>query len=183
MTLTTTIICATFDVPRMSDSANTEAATDLSPVLTRLEIRPEWTDANGHMNVAFYVLAFDRATDTFLQRLGLGWAVLAEGRSIFTLAMNVDYLNEVFAGELVIIESRLLDYDAKRLHYYHRMTRERDGLLAATNEIVALHVSMATRRSAPFPEATAALARAMKAAHAALPPAPRMGRVLGMTRP
>jgi len=29
---------------------------------TRLEILPEWTDPNGHMNVAYYVLAFDRAT-------------------------------------------------------------------------------------------------------------------------
>jgi len=167
----------------MPDPADTEAATDLSPVRTRLEIRPEWTDANGHMNVAYYVLAFDQATDAFLQRLGLGWAVLAEGRSIFTLAMNVDYLNEVFAGERVVIESRLFDCDAKRLHYYHRMTRERDGELAATNEIVALHVSMATRRSAPFPDATAALARAMKTAHASLPRPPRAGRMLGLARP
>jgi acyl-CoA thioester hydrolase len=157
--------------------------TDLSPAETRLVVLPEWTDQNRHMNVAYYVLAFDRATDTFLQRLGLGWPVLAEGRSIFTLAMNVDYLNEVFVGETVIIESRLLDGDAKRLHYYHRMTRDRDGALAATNEIVALHVSMATRRSAPFPDATMARITAMKAAHAALPGPPRLGRVLGMARP
>jgi acyl-CoA thioester hydrolase len=161
----------------------TPIETDLSPVETRLAIPPEWTDQNGHMNVAYYVLAFDRATDVFLQRLGLGWPVLAEGRSIFTLAMNVDYLNEVFAGEAVIIDSRLLDSDTKRLHYYHRMTRERDRTLAATNEIVALHVSMATRRSAPFPDDTMARIRAMKAAHAALPPPPRAGRVLGMSRP
>lgn len=156
---------------------------ELAPVLTRLEIKPEWTDQNGHMNVAYYVLAFDQATDVFLQRLGLGWAVLAEGRSIFTLAMNVDYLNEVFDGETVIVESRLLDADMKRLHYFHQMTRERDGALAATNEIVALHVSMATRRATPFPDATLAKVNAMRAAHAALPRPPRAGRVLGMARP
>jgi len=170
----------------MSDSANASpspsAATDLAPVRSRFEIRPEWTDQNGHMNVAFYVLAFDQATDIFLQQLELGWTVLAEGRSIFTLAMNVDYLNEVFAGETIVIESRLLDCDSKRLHYYHQMTRERDGELAATNEIVAVHVSMATRRSAPLPDATAARARAMKAAHAMLPRPPRVGRTLGLAK-
>ena len=187
MTMAPTIICASFDVPLMADSPNASpsppAATDLAPVRSIFEIRPEWTDQNGHMNVAYYVLAFDQATDMFLQRLGLGWAVLAEGRSIFTLAMNVDYLNEVFAGESVVIESRLLDCDAKRLHYFHQMTRERDGELAATNEIVAVHVSMATRRSAPLPDATAALARAMKAAHATLPRPPRVGRTLGLATP
>ena len=156
---------------------------DLAPVATRIAILPDWIDQNGHMNVAYYVLAFDRATDAFLQRLGLGWPVLAEGRSIFTLAMNVDYLSEVFEGESVVIESRLLDADSKRLHYYHRMTRERDGALAATNEIVALHVSMATRRGAPFPAATRARVEDMKAAHAALPPPPRAGRRLGLARP
>jgi acyl-CoA thioester hydrolase len=155
---------------------------DPAPVETRVAIPPEWTDANGHMNVAYYVLAFDRATDAFYDRLGLGWAILAEDRSMFTLAMNVDYLHEVFAGETVTIQSRLLDCDAKRLHYHHAMRRERDGEIAATNEIVALHVAMTTRRSAPFPEHASALLAAMKAAHSALPPAPRTGRTLGLAR-
>lgn len=153
-----------------------------APVVTRLEIHPEWTDQNGHMNVAYYVLAFDRATDAFYDRLGLGWSILAEHRSMFTLAMNVDYLGEVFAGEGVTIESRLIDCDARRLHYFHEMRRERDGALAATNEVVALHVAMTTRRGAPFPDGVLAQLEAMKAAHAALPPPPRAGRVLGLGR-
>ena len=99
------------------------AMTDLAPVETRLEIPPEWTDPNGHMNVAYYVLAFDRATDAFYDRLGLGWATSAEGRSMFTLAMNVDYLTEIFAGETVRDREPLLDCDAKRLHYFHEMRR------------------------------------------------------------
>jgi acyl-CoA thioester hydrolase len=154
----------------------------LAPTVTRLEIRPEWTDQNGHMNVAYYVLAFDRATDTLYDRLGIGWSILDDGRSVFTLAMNVDYLAEVVAGERVAIESRLLDCDAKRLHGFHEMRRERDGAVAATNEFVALHVSMATRRGAPLPAAVAALAVAMKTAHATLPRPPQVGRALGLAR-
>ena len=156
--------------------------TDLAPVETRLGILPEWTDQNGHMNVAYYVLAFDRATDAFYDRLGIGWSTLEHGRSMFTLAMNVDYLNEVLAGETVKVASRLLDFDAKRLHYLHEMVRERDGALAATNEIVALHVGMATRKSEPFPPEVAGRLTATKAAHAALPLPPQAGRTLGLRR-
>jgi acyl-CoA thioester hydrolase len=156
--------------------------TDLLPWDTCLEVRPEWTDANGHMNVAYYVLAFDHATDAFYDRLGLGWRILEEGRSLFTLAMNVDYLHEVFAGDGVRIVSRLLDCDTKRLHYFHEMFRERDGVLAATNEIVALHVGMAERTSEPFPGEVAARLATIKAHHARLPLPPQAGRVLGLVR-
>ena len=159
------------------------AMIELAPVETRLEIQPEWTDQNGHMNVAYYVLAFDRATDAFYDRLGIGWSTLEHGRSLFTLAMNVDYLNEVFAREAVRITSRLLDCDAKRLHYMHEMVRERDGTLAATNEIVALNVGMAARKSEPFPAEILARLAAMKAAHAALPLPPQAGRTLGLQPP
>lgn len=155
----------------------------LTPVETRLEVRPEWTDLNRHMNVAYYVLAFDRATDAFYDRIGIGWSSLEQGRSLFTLAMNVDYLAEVVAGEALRITSRLLDCDAKRLHYLHEMTRERDGVLAATNEIVALGVDMSTRKSAPFAAEIVARLDAMKAVHAALPLPPQAGRILGLKRP
>ena len=156
--------------------------SDPTPVETRVEIRPEWTDLNGHMNVAYYVLAFDRATDAFYDCLGIGWSSLAQGRSLFTLAMNVDYLNEVFAGETVRITSRLLDCDAKRLHYLHEMVRERDGALAATSEIVALNVGMTTRKSEPFPAEIVERLAAMKVAHAAVPLPPQAGRKLGIRR-
>ncbi len=96
---------------------------------TRLDILPEWTDQNGHMNVAYYVLAFDRATDALYDELGIGWSYLDRtGRSTFTLAMNVDYLAEVFAGDGVRIVSRLIDCDHKRVHYFHEMHHARRAI-------------------------------------------------------
>src|SRR5262252_10525844 len=104
------------------------SAMTLEPCETRLDIPPEWTDQNGHMNVAYYVLAFDRATDTLYNQLGIGWSYLErERRSLFTLAMNVDYLGEVFAGDRVRIVSRLVDCDPKRIHYFHEMRHEANG--------------------------------------------------------
>ena len=36
------------------------------------EVLPEWIDWNGHMNLAYYVVLFDRATDLLFDELGLG---------------------------------------------------------------------------------------------------------------
>ena len=100
---------------------------------TRLEILPEWADANGHMNVAYYVLAFDRATDTFYDALGIGWAYLArEHKSVFTLAMNVDYLREVRPGSAVRIESRLIDVRERFDHVLEETAKVVKDLLKGT---------------------------------------------------
>jgi acyl-CoA thioester hydrolase len=153
------------------------------PVATELEILPAWTDANGHMNVAYYVLAFDRATDTLYDALGIGWDYLErERKSVFTLAMNVDYLREVMAGTRVRIESRLLDHDHKRIHYFHAMHDAREGWLAATNELVAMHVDMATRRSSAFAQDTQDRLAAMRAVHAMMSLPVQVGRKLGIQR-
>jgi len=114
--------------------------------------------------------------------LGIGWSYLeSEGRSTFTLSMNVDYLREVFAGEQVIVQSRLLDCDGKRVHYFHEMRRS-DGHVAATNELLAMHVNMTTRRSEPFPEDIQKRLAWMKNAHAAMPLPSQVGRKLGIRR-
>jgi len=153
----------------------------MTPCETQLEILPAWTDQNGHLNVAYYVLAFDRATDAFYGQLGIGWTYLErERRSLFTLSMNVDYLREVFAGERVRVLTRLVDHDHKRIRYFHEMRHADEGYVAATNELLAVHVSMATRRSDPFPPDVAARLAAMKAAHAAWPLPPQVGRTLGI---
>jgi|SRR5690348_2646414 len=148
---------------------------------TRLDIPSEWTDQNGHMNVAYYVLAFDRATDAFYDTLGIGWSYLDRtGRSVFTLAMNVDYLGEVFAGDSVRIVGRVIDCDYKRIHYCHEMHHATKGYLAATNEVLSMHVNMATRRSEPFPPDLQTRFAEVKAAHAALPLPQQVGRKLGI---
>jgi acyl-CoA thioester hydrolase len=153
----------------------------IAPIDTRLEIVPEWTDQNGHMNVAYYVLAFDRATDVFYDQLGTGWSYLErERRSLFTLSMNVDYLREVGAGDSVRVVSRLLDHDDKRIQYFHEMYHAQEGYLAATNELLAMHVNMATRRSEPFPLEVRERLATMKSAHAASPFPPQVGRKLGI---
>ena len=52
----------------------------------RAVVEPDWIDYNGHMNVAYYVLVFDRATDAFLDYIGLDDALrAAAGSSTFSV--------------------------------------------------------------------------------------------------
>lgn len=144
-------------------------------------VRPEWIDYNGHMNVAYYVVAFDNATDAFFDALGFDAAWRARtGRSFFAVEAPVRYLGELRLGQRLAVETRLLAADAKRLHYFHTMRAEGARPVAATFECLSVHVDMATRRAAPFDAADLARAQAAAAAHALLPPPEGVGRAVSM---
>ena len=85
-------------------------------------VLPEWIDANGHMNLAYYVVLFDQATDLVYDMLGVGQAYRdATGNSTFTAETHTLYEREVAVGERVRVVPHLLGADAKRLHYFHEM--------------------------------------------------------------
>ena len=116
-------------------------------------VKPEWIDHNGHMNVAFFVLAFDEATDAAYEHWGIGMDYPdTSGCSVFTLGINVDYLGELFEGDAIRVETKLVDHDAKRIHYFHRMIETDSGKLVATNECLCMNVDLTSRKSAPFPD-------------------------------
>ena len=122
-------------------------------LLYETRIKPEWIDHNGHMNVAFFVLAFDEATDAAYEHWGIGMDYPdASGCSVFTLGINVDYLGELFEGDAIRVETMLVDYDAKRIHYFHRMIDTAKDKLVATNECLCMNVDLTARKSAPFPD-------------------------------
>ena len=146
---------------------------------TRLTVLPEWIDQNGHMNVAYYVLAFDIATDAVYESWGLGERYPDEsGCSVFTLGMDVDYLAELFPGDPVTITTQLLDQDHKRLHYFHRLYHGNTGKLTAVNECLAMNVHLETRRSAPFSMTLQRSLASICAAHQALDQPANWGRRL-----
>ena len=149
--------------------------------LYRDRVRPEWIDYNGHMNVAFYVLAFDYATDAFFDHLGIGRAYKeAANSSTFAVEMNVSYVREVHEGDPLAFRTWLLGHDAKRLHYYHEMYHADEGWLAAGCELMSLHIDMSIRRTAPFPDYIMANLDKVAAAHAAVPAPERVGRRIAM---
>ena len=149
----------------------------------RGHVRSEWIDYNGHMNVAYYVLAFDHGTDRFLGMLGMDPDYpRREGGSTFALEMHVTYDRELKLDDSYVVHTQLIDTDTKRIHMHHTMRHATEGWLAATNEVITMHVDMAQRRSAPFPPHIQPRVDALKAAHAPLPRPDTLGRVIGMRR-
>ncbi len=137
--------------------------------LHRARVLPGWIDYNGHMNVAYYLLAFDHATDAVLDRFGVGKAyVQSENRSLFVVDAHLTYAREVREGDPLRFASRVMGMDGKRLHLFHEMFHGDEGWLAATAEFMLLHVDLAQRRTCPFPDHLAPALRAQAAAHARL---------------
>ena len=149
--------------------------------LYQARVLPEWIDYNGHMNVAWYVLAFDLATDAFLDYIGLTASWRDEHQaSTFTGAMHVNYLGELREGDPIRITTQLLGCDDKRIHYFHHMYHAGSGTLAATNELLSLYMDMRTRRVAPIPAALRARLDSIVAAHRRLPRPEQAGHVIAI---
>jgi len=147
----------------------------------RDEVRSEWVDHNAHLNVGFYAVVFDFATDAWLDHVGLDLETKARhGSTTFTLEAHFTYQREVREGEGLRFTTQLLDFDEKRIHYFHRMWREGDGVLASTNELMSLHVSQATRRASPMKASVLQRLEAVRDAHRKLERPPEAGRTMGL---
>ena len=146
-------------------------------------VEQTWIDYNGHMNMAFYNLAFDRALDHVYDLLGIGAEhVAAGGGSCFTLETHVNYLQELLLGDPIRVEFQLLDRDAKRLHFFEHMYHAEQGYLAATSEQLALHVDMDSRRAAPFADDVMGRVDSLFEAHRRLDRPEQAGRVIAIRR-
>jgi acyl-CoA thioester hydrolase len=146
-----------------------------------MRIEPQWIDYNGHLNMAYYNVLFDRAVDEAYELIGVGARYVADRRqSIFTAEVHVRYLRELQAGDPVRVTFQLLDYDAKRLHYFEQLFHAEGGWVSATSENLSLHVDMMSKKTAAFPHEVAARLAEMKASHALLPVPEAAGRRVGM---
>jgi acyl-CoA thioester hydrolase len=149
----------------------------------RDRVRPEWIDENQHFNMGYYLVVFDFATDRWLAHIGLDDEHKREyGITTFTLEAHVNYLRELREGAPLRFSTQLLDFDEKRLHYVHSMWHAEDDFLAATNELMTLHVSQQTRRAAPMASSVLERLAQLREQHAkeALPA--QVGRHVGFSQ-
>jgi acyl-CoA thioester hydrolase len=157
----------------------------MTVVLPTLEItvQPEWIDYNGHTNMAYYVVMFDRATDVLFDALGIGQSYRRHtGHSMYALESHITYARETRLGDRLRITARLINADTKRIHFFLRMATAEDDKQVATFEMVVLHVAIANPRAAPFPAAHQKRIDAMLAQHRTLPLPHEIGRQVGLKR-
>ncbi len=156
-----------------------------APIDSHREIvRPEWIDYNGHMNVAYYTMAFDKALDEiFDDRLGIGENLAREERmGPMALQTQIHYLGELLEGTEIACDFQLLDADAKRMHFFFTMINLATGETAATYESLTMNVDLEARRSAPYPERARERIGRLRALHATLARPPLAGNPLGIRR-
>jgi len=161
--------------------------TDLEPVFfapfvsSVMRVEPAWIDYNGHLNMAYYNVLFDRAVDEAFELVGIGPAyVERQRRSFFTAEVHVRYLRELHVGDPVRVTLQLLNFDSKRLHFFEQLFHATEGWVSATSENMALHVDLDTKKSAAFPADVSERLGRMKAAHAMLPRPEAAGRRIAM---
>ena len=146
-----------------------------------MQIEPQWIDYNGHLNMAYYNVMFDRAIDELWLQLGIGPAYMkARQGSTFPAECHVRYLREIHLGDPVQVSILLVGADEKRLHTFEELRHATEGWLSATSENMTVHVDMAARKTAPFPTDIRARIDAVAKAHAGVPRPEGMGRKIAM---
>jgi acyl-CoA thioester hydrolase len=161
-----------------ADDAPPQPAPFLSSVM---QIEPQWIDYNGHLNMAYYNVMFDRAIDEMWLQLGMGPGYVKERQgSSFTAECHVRYLREIHLGDPVQVSILLVGADEKRLHTFEELRHASEGWLSATSENMTIHIDMTARKTAPFPPDIRVRIEAVARAHAAVPRPEGIGRKIAM---
>jgi acyl-CoA thioester hydrolase len=146
-----------------------------------MQIEPQWIDYNGHLNMAYYNVMFDRAIDELWLQFGIGPGYMkTRNGSTFTAECHVRYLREIHLGDPVQVSILLVAADEKRLHTFEELRHATEGGLAATSENMTIHIDMAARKTAPFPPDIRARIEAIANAHRAIPRPEGLGRKIAM---
>jgi acyl-CoA thioester hydrolase len=163
-------------------SAGKEVLPGPMPFLSSvMQIEPQWIDYNGHLNMAYYNVMFDRAIDELWVQLGIGPTYMKTRQgSTFTAECHVRYLREIHLGDPVQVSILLVAADEKRLHTFEELRHAGEGWLSASSENMTVHIDMSVRKVAPFPVDIRARIAAVAEAHAAIPRPEGIGRKVSM---
>lgn len=143
----------------------------------------EWLDWNGHMNLGYYVVAFDHATTTLCRQLGVAAEYTRDEIGMyFVLECHVNYERELKEGDKFGIKTQVLDHDQRRLHIFHTMYSLPGEQLVATNELMVMNIDYKSRRPAPWPTWASDRIEMIAPKHLAMPRPKHAGSVIGIRR-
>ncbi len=148
-----------------------------------LTVEDQWTDYNGHMNMAYYAVLFDKSAEEMFETFGLGPDYVRQTNcSFFTLETHTTYAHEIHAGDQVRIENQIIDADIKRVHYVQQMFHAEDNFLSCVLEVIVSHVDLTAKKTAQFPANIQKQIDAMLENHKALNLPKQVGRKIGIVR-
>ena len=154
------------------------------PIRTSVQtVKPEWCDYNGHMNVAYYTLAFENAAFEAQEVIDFGERyVNEERRSIFTTKGSYTYLAELSQDSPLYIDYFILDYAPKLFHILMEMYHAEKGFLAAYTEQMMMHVDLDERCSIPIGQEKIDLLESYRQGHAQYERPRGLGEAIGIKK-
>jgi acyl-CoA thioester hydrolase len=163
--------------------AQNSAAIAIPFVSSIMTVEKAWIDFNGHMNMAYYHLLFDRGVDDFYPTFGLTRDYIERSQhSTFLAESHIRYVKEVHVDDEVRVSTQVLGLDSKRLHLFNTLIHVREGYVSATSEDMVLSVDLSVRKVSPWQKELFDKLTAIQAAHAGLPVPEAAGRRIGMTK-
>ena len=126
-----------------------------SPFRTKNQtVLGEWIDYNGHMNVAYYTLAFDKALDFFFEDvLNIGPSFVEKNKEgPFALKASYNYFSELLESESFFVDISILDFDSKRVHVFGEMRKDKSLELSAVFETVLMNMELSARKVKQYPD-------------------------------
>jgi acyl-CoA thioester hydrolase len=125
-------------------------------------VYPWHCDHVGHMNVMWYVGKFDEASWQLFNAIGLSVPYLrSAGRGMAAVDQHISYLQELHAGAVVSVRTRLLEVKERSLRFEHEMVDETTGAVAARTTLKAVHLDTTARKSTAFAAAVVAKAQTL----------------------
>lgn len=165
---------------------DSEWPAEAGQCIATARIARSWTDHNGHMNLAAYLMLFDRSFARFCEHIGIGPKQLEEtSHTIFVAETHLVYRHELAINEQVGIGLRVLALGPHKMHSYLSMVRLSDRQIVCINEKIDLCVDLRSRRVCAFPQTVATRLQDLSQRESTLPRAEWAGRRVDMspTRP
>lgn len=142
----------------------------------------DWIDYNGHLNDAYYLVIFTKATDALQNHLGLTLDHIQNtGETLFTVESHLTYLQEIGLGEMVTITTQLLQTDNKRMRVFHRMYNDQNDLLA-TVEMLFLCYNLNAKKVSNFSQMMVQSLASLEKEHKDIPWPEQAGKGIALTR-
>ncbi len=120
----------------------------------RSVVDPAHCDFLGHMNVSRYFAACSDGVFAFQSELGLTPRDMREGRRLSFAVVHAesDFKAELSAGDVIRLETSIVQIGSKSMTFRHRLIRCEDETLAFETLFTCVLLNLETRRAAPLPD-------------------------------
>jgi len=118
----------------------------------RKAVTADMCDMYGHMNVQFYVAAISDSFFSLMTAVGLGKSAVDEHRvGLVAVNMNIDYLSELEAGDVIYMQGAIVSASGKKLTCKWKLYDQATDRQAMEATVLYVCMDLDSRRSRDIP--------------------------------